>query len=86
MVRPAVEVGEGGGPLLGVILGHDGKVVGDVADLLPEEEGDVGGRGFDIDTVSFELFDAFGDELVVVYERPQVSEEERERAIMVRAV
>mmetsp|Transcript_20056 Transcript_20056/g.48207 ORF Transcript_20056/g.48207 Transcript_20056/m.48207 type:complete len:506 (+) Transcript_20056:196-1713(+) len=38
VVRPAVEVGEGGGPLLRVVLGHEGEVVGDVADLPSEEE------------------------------------------------
>lgn len=70
MVGPPDEAGEGGGPLLGVVFGHEGEVVRDVADFLAEEEGDGGGGGLDVDAVSFELFDAFGDKLVVVNEGP----------------
>ena len=48
-------------------------MVRDITDLLAEEEGDVGGALLDINGISFELFDAFGNELVVVNKRPKVS-------------
>ena len=48
-------------------------MIRDVTYFLTQEYRDRGGRGFDVDTVPFEFLDAFGNEFVVVYERPQVS-------------
>jgi len=53
VIRPPVEMREGGGPFFGIVFGHEGEVVRDVADFLAEEEGDVGGAVLDVDGVSF---------------------------------
>ncbi len=50
-------------------------MVGDVANFLSEEERDGGHGVLNVDAVSFELLDAFSDELVIMYKRPQISNE-----------
>ena len=49
-------------------------MIRDVANFLPEKDGDCGGGRFDVDTVAFQFFDAFGNEFVVMNKRPQISD------------
>ncbi len=54
-------------------------MVGNVANFLSEEERDGGHGVLNVDAVSFELLDAFGDELVIMYKRPQISNKRRKQ-------
>jgi hypothetical protein len=53
VISPSVKVAKCSSPFLRVVLGHEGEMVGDVAYFLAEELGNIGGRGLDVNAVSF---------------------------------